>query len=695
MEKPHMRRSICYCDPNHAQAGEVKTWKFIYTTANPLSKGTLIKFDPKSDGRPIDWEVPEASAKKTANTIYLQLDNGKTLNAKVIELEDRFTPQYEFTLNTDIKTGENITIVMGAPKNAEPDESNGNMAQCMTQRRRNFYLYIDPTAKGHYSDPEVFTMDIRGNILHHIRILVPSFVNKNKRFDIIARFEDEFGNLTSNAPPETLIKLSYENIRENLNWKLFIPETGFITLPNLYFNEAGIYTITLSNLATGEDFKGPPVKCFADSPDQLFWGTVHGESDRIDSAENIENCLRHFRDEKAYHYFVTSPFESQEETSSDIWKLNVQNVAEFDEPDRFTTLLGFQWAGSRHSEGIRQFIYAKDSKPIIRKKDIKGTTLKKIYKAFSPKEMIAVPTFTMSEGNEYNFNNFDPEFERVVEIYNAWGSSECTKAEGNPLPITTSGKSGSKEAPEGSIVAALNKNLRFGFVAGGLDDRGIYSNFYDSDQEQYTAGLTAIIAPEQNRASMFDALYRRSCYATTGERIIVGFNIAGKTMGGEINTADKPGLTVNRHIAGYVAGTTNIKTIEIIRNGKVIHTIKPDNVYHQNFEFDDMSPINKVYIDNKDKKPPFIYYYIRVTQEDGHIAWSSPIWIDHVELSESERKAKKIVKPAKAMTAKESFGNDSDFALLDRGKDEDEDDEDDIDDDEDVSDDDDDDDEDI
>ena len=44
---------------------------------------------------------------------------------------------------------------------------------------------------------------------------------------------------------DTLVELSYENFRENLTWKLFVPETGFISLPNLYFNEAGIYTIRL------------------------------------------------------------------------------------------------------------------------------------------------------------------------------------------------------------------------------------------------------------------------------------------------------------------------------------------------------------------------------------------------------------------------------------------------------------------
>src|SRR6202035_2352412 len=122
-----------------------------------------------------------------------------------------------------------------------------NMAQTYVQRRRPFYLYVDPTGKGHYQEPEVFTMDIRGGDLKLIRILTPSFVTRNKRFDVIVRFEDEFGNLTSTAPDDTLIELSHEHLRENLNWKLFVPETGFITLPNLYFNEPGVYTITLRN----------------------------------------------------------------------------------------------------------------------------------------------------------------------------------------------------------------------------------------------------------------------------------------------------------------------------------------------------------------------------------------------------------------------------------------------------------------
>ena len=644
-----MRRSICYCDPAQAQAGEVNTWKFIYTTSVALPKGTRVKFDTLSKGRDIDWQIPSSNLKKTSNVIFAFTDNGKILQAKEIETPDSFAPVYEFILPSAIEVGGNFTIVVGSPKSGATNaKAHGTRAQTHSQRRRSFNLYIDPTGKGHFHEPEVFNMDIRGNILHSIRVLTPSFVVRNKRFDVIVRFEDEFGNLTSEAPEDTLIELSHEHLRENLNWKLFIPETGFISLPNLYFNEPGVYTITLRNSKTKEIFRSSPIKCFPENDKNLFWGILHGESDRVDSTENIESCLRHFRDDRALNYFAASPFENPEETSNDIWKLIIQNITDFDEADRFATFLGFQWVGTPGEEGVRQIIYAKDSKQLLRKKDAKYNNLKKIYKSFNPKEIIAIPSFTMGKGYDYNFDDYNPDFERVVEIYNSWGSSECTAKEGNPIPIRNPNKKGVQETADGSVQKALQHNLRFGFVSGGLDDRGIYEGFYEGGQEQYPGGLTAIIAPEHSKSALAEALYNRSCYATTGERIILGLFLAGFPMGKEVSTADKPGLMINRHLSGFVAGTTTLSAVEIIRNGKVLKSFDCTG-YTLDFTFDDLSPIEKVAIDNKDKKPPFVYYYLRVTQEDGHMAWSSPIWVDVIQpVPGAKVTAKRPVKPTPA-----------------------------------------------
>lgn len=641
-----MRRSICYCEPNYALAGEARTWQFIYTPSTTLPKGTRLKFDLQSKGREIDWQTPSVNLKKAGPSIYAQLSNGKVLSAIEVEVPESVVPQYEFVLPVAVEAGDSISILLGAKEGESSKKGNALRAQTTSQRRRPFLLYIDPSGKGRYDDPEVFNMDIRGGELANIRILTPSFVAKNKRFDVIVRFEDEFGNLTNNAPEDTLIELSHEHLRENLNWKLFVPETGFISLPNLYFNETGIYTIQLVNNRTKQIFRSSPIRCFPDNNRNLFWGLLHGESERFDSTENIESCLRHFRDDKAFNFYGTSPFESQEETSNETWKSIAQNIADFDEDERFTTFLGFQWQGENKIEGLRLLVFSKENKPILRKKDLKNSNLKKIYKSFSPKEMISIPCFTMAKGSEYNFDNFDPDFERIVEIYNAWGSSEMTKKEGNLRPISST--TGVQEAADGSIQKALQRNCRFGFVAGGLDDRGLYADLYESDQVQYTPGLTAIIAPTHTREAIIEALYQRSCYATTGERIIVGLYLAGVPMGKEISTADKPGLVINRHLSGYVAGTTKLQKVEIVRNGKVIKTFEP-NHYSLDFAYDDMTPLEKVVLPSKDKQHPFVYYYLRVIQEDGHMAWSSPIWVDYIPLSalpknQKQRAAKPVPK---------------------------------------------------
>lgn len=482
-----MRRSICQCDPKIAYAGSVNTWKFIYTTASALPKGTNLKFEIGSEGKPNDWQIPSINSKDKANQIWLELPNGKPVKATLCE-KDLFGSTFEFNLPSDVKPTESIFIYMGSP--TEDRKTKGNAAQKNVQRRRGFNLYIDTKGKKEYKEKETFTLDIRGNVLKKMRILIPSVVTRNKRFDVVIRFEDAFGNLTCNAPEDTLIELSYDHLRETLNWKLFVPETGFLTLPNLYFNEAGIYKFQLKNLATDETFYSSPIKCFENKDISLHWGLLHGESEKVDSSDNLEKCLRHFRDERSLQFYATSPFESEEKTA-EMWKDTSTNVSEFNEDERFTTFLGFQWTGEKKAEGMRQFIYAKDNKPLLKQSDVKYSSLSKIYKVFSPKELLSIPTFTIGKNNSFSFENYNPEFERVVEIYNAWGSSEDLAKEGNPRPFEYTKKKTAMEATEGTIQKALANNCRFGFVAGGFDDRGVYNDFYENNT-QYSAGLTGI-----------------------------------------------------------------------------------------------------------------------------------------------------------------------------------------------------------
>lgn len=353
-----MRRAVCITEPSIALAGQRKTWKFIYIPSVNLPQGTKLKFSILSKGGEDDWEMPQASSRAKNNALWMVTPQGKAFAPKLQEEGD--SSVYLFALTQPVKAGERLTIYMGSPKQ---EADGGNLSQQFIQRRRPFHLFVDTKGKGDFKDPETFSIDVRGNTLHNIRILAPAIVFKNVRFDIFIRFEDAFGNLTGHAPEGTLIELSYNQLRENLNWKLFVPETGFLTLPNIYFNEPGVYRLKLTNLKTGEVFSSDPIQCYAEEQDYLFWGQLHQKPTRYTEAKQTETALRHFRDDLALQFLAISPSDQVEETPNEDWKLSSNRVAEFNEEERFVTMLGFQWFGQPSEEGIRHIVYAKDNKP--------------------------------------------------------------------------------------------------------------------------------------------------------------------------------------------------------------------------------------------------------------------------------------------------------------------------------------------
>lgn len=120
-----MRRSICSSEPSLVYAGQTATWKFIYTTAQPLPKGTKLRFDLMSQGRSFDWQIPETNLKSKQNIIWALLPNGKVLEAKKIDAPGGAT-FFDFVLPIEIKTGEAFVISMGTPSaNREEQEKKG------------------------------------------------------------------------------------------------------------------------------------------------------------------------------------------------------------------------------------------------------------------------------------------------------------------------------------------------------------------------------------------------------------------------------------------------------------------------------------------------------------------------------------------------------------------------------------------
>jgi hypothetical protein len=83
-------------------------------------------------------------------------------------------------------------------------------------------------------------------------------------------------------------------------------------------------------------------------------------------------------------------------------------------------------------------------------------------------------------------------------------------------------------------------------------------------------------------------------------------------MGDEWVTAQRPTLDI------HVIGTGPIAKVHVIRDNKYVYS-RELKEKETKLKYTDM--------DAKDGKTSF--YYVRVEQEDGNLAWASPMWITY------------------------------------------------------------------
>jgi hypothetical protein len=82
-------------------------------------------------------------------------------------------------------------------------------------------------------------------------------------------------------------------------------------------------------------------------------------------------------------------------------------------------------------------------------------------------------------------------------------------------------------------------------------------------------------------------------------------------MGEEFNSPERPSLELR------VTGTAPIARIDLVRNNAYIYTTSPLKTKAE-VNYVDMEP-----------KEGLNYYYFRVLQDDGQVAWASPVWVNY------------------------------------------------------------------
>jgi hypothetical protein len=201
-----------------------------------------------------------------------------------------------------------------------------------------------------------------------------------------------------------------------------------------------------------------------------------------------------------------------------------------------------------------------------------------------------------------NWEEHDDNLEPVVEIFQGYHTSY--EAQGAPESVNdqTALVHGPFKA-DGFVSRALAKGYRLGFQAS-------------SDHIATHVSYACILAEEFSRRGLVEALRKRHSYAAT-DNIVLDVRMGPTAiMGDEVRTA-QPQLDVT------VLGTGPLEQVEVLRNGAVVYSGRPDREESAlRFHWDDPAPL---------RGEKTVYYYVRVVQKNGHLAWASPIWITGTE----------------------------------------------------------------
>ena len=332
----------------------------------------------------------------------------------------------------------------------------------------------------------------------------------------------------------------------------------------------------------------------------LYWGDLH-----VHSAYSID-CIQRARmdmtpadlmDSARYRagldfFAVTDHHEPSRGTHRHIgpekWGRTIRDVASRHEPGQFVVFPGIEFRCRRGDTAVvfsRSPDYADIARP-------EWADIRALWHGLAGTDYLSIPHFhnpgSLPEGEWWRHET--PAHEPVLEIFSDHGSYEREDPPENGRALCKAFRT------DRCGVHFLKAGYRYGFVANSDDHKG----------HAGVNGLTAVFSRELTREAILEAYRARRVYGTTNARIRLLLTGNGQLMGSILPNAEYKELAID------VTGENRLKRVDLFRNGDIFRRFVP------------RSHSFRTCVIVRDAAPAS--WYVRVTQVDNHIAYSSPIW---------------------------------------------------------------------
>jgi hypothetical protein len=428
-----------------------------------------------------------------------------------------------------LSPGDTITVTYGDRSGG----SKGVMPRPWAIDENVLPFYVDLEGTGLMLSPAWPTFGVSGRPeTRLVNGVVPSIVAPGEPFSLAVRSEDRFKNPISGRAPAYEVLLDDRRVAD-------IPgaDRAVTVVNDLRIEKPGVYRYEIRSSDGEVSARTNPVWVRADPAYRIYWGDTHGHVGLADGQGSADSYFRFGRDFARLDFLTLSEHDIWTDAAE--WRLLQEKTRQYLDPGTFTTFLGYEWT-ARITSGGHHNVYFRTAEGRQSVSHQQVLDLDELYaglrQVHDPEDVLIIPH--VHRPGDWRKN--DGVMERLAEIQSGHGTFEWYG----------------------------NRYLANGFEVGfiGSSDNHSTQPGYSPGKNRQLGGLAAVIAAENTPDALFDAMRSRSCYATTGERIIVDVSLNGTPMGRRAPDAKQ------RTISCRVMGTEPIEAIDVVKNGEVVYT---------------------------------------------------------------------------------------------------------------------------
>ena len=379
-----------------------------------------------------------------------------------------------------------------------------------------------------------------------LSIIGPSDAVVNEPFKFIVRADDEWGNP---VPLASVPEITCDGGEGVVVDAIAADAERRVSRFRATAREAGTYRFSAK--AKRLEAVSNPVTVHVSRPARhIFWGDLHSGQTEIGCGNGSLAEHYAFGRDCAGLQFITHQANDHYVTRDD-WTHTREVTEAFHSPGQYVTFLGCEWSPLTKDGGDRNVFYRHDE-PVLRRSDRffresdpdptpDARTAPEFHEVFHDLDVLVN---IHVGGRMTNLEWYDQRIERLCETHSTHGTVEWF------------------------FMDALDRGYRVGLTAGTDGVMGRPGACHPGRRliRNLKNGLTAVLAEKLTRESIWEALQNRRCYATTGERIRLRFEVDGYPMGSEITTTGHP------RVEFQVVGTRAIERLDLFRGTECIQT---------------------------------------------------------------------------------------------------------------------------